>query len=193
MSEVQKRQKSSGSTLAGNLFPANCLLYLAKTRVLNKETQECTQLPKQMRVCAKCPPDSFVALALEKIVFQLHLICILFQGLRTGGTSRGCFVIADNSQLCIFEMKSREESKSCISGLRRQQCPFSGSDFKSAPFIRNHSKSDEFSISSNFLTFMLVDTSKELLNVTHGLLQKDHKNKTILEMLPMPTMMMALM
>ena len=90
-------------------------------------------------------------------------------------------------------MKSREESKSCISGLRRQQCPFSGSDFKSAPFIRAHSKSDEFSISSNFLTFMVVDTSKELPNVTHGLLQKDHKNKTILEMLPMPTMTMTVM
>ena len=85
MSEVQKRQKSSGSTLAGNLFPANCLLYLAKTRVLNKETRECTQLPKQMRVCAKCPPDSFVALALEKIVFQPHLICILYSYIRDYG------------------------------------------------------------------------------------------------------------
>ena len=82
MSEVQKRQKSSGSTLAGNLFPANCLLYLAKTRVLNKETRECTQLPKQMRVCAKCPPDSFVTLALEKIVFEPHLICIWYSYFR---------------------------------------------------------------------------------------------------------------
>ena len=90
MSEVQKRQKSSGSTLAGNLFPANCLLYLAKTRVLNKETRECTQLPKQMRVCAKCPPDSFVAIGLGENCISAPFDFFLYsyiKGLRTGAPS----------------------------------------------------------------------------------------------------------